>query len=351
MPLVPEAASLHIPAVDLQLLETDSGRAQIKELIAAAMKSFGCFYLVNHGCDVEHLFDYSKKMFDLPMEAKEAVPTNQVRAGYSNMAYAKEELEQMHRTQIAGCGMSQKRGPFNGHVEFFRFLFNEDTAFDSNGMNIWPDEKTHSTLAGFRDFVRTYVSQVDTVAKQIISIYTEILGLSPGALDCEFEASQSDMRLAHYLASEKPTFGLKAHLDNTFLTFIPQSDRAGLEICTDSGYWFRPKPMPGSIMVNSGYLLRRWTNHHWESMLHRVVNEINEDRYACVTFYYPSRNTKIACLPTCTSDADPPQYKPIACGDFLHEWVHGEDGVPRAMRSLTEQQQAASQLDAARRQA
>ena len=87
------------------------------------------------------------------------MPVNEIRSGYTNTEYTKVELDiiagRREPDAIKRPKTDTRRGPFNGHVEFFRFFFNADTAFDTNGKNFWPDEETNPSIAGFR-ILRSY---------------------------------------------------------------------------------------------------------------------------------------------------------------------------------------------------
>lgn len=90
--------------------------------------------------------------------------------------------------------------------------------------------------------------------------------------------------------------------------------------------------MPGAILVNSGDLLRRWTNHKWLSTLHRVVNLPGQDRYAIPFFWNPRADFLMEALPGCTSEENPARYKPTTFTDYMDGWFAGEYST---LRSLT----------------
>ena len=101
-----------------------------------------------------------------------------------------------------------------------------------------------------------------------------------------FSGAQSCLRMSNYPDPKtEPALGVGAHTDSGILTLLGQSDKPGLELCLPNGRWVQPQPMPGAYLVNSGDLLRRWTNHRWLSTLHRVVNLPNQERYAIPFFW------------------------------------------------------------------
>jgi hypothetical protein len=75
-----------------------------------------------------------------------------------------------------------------------------------------------------------------------------------------------------------------AHSDFGTLTLLFQDDVGGLEIAdlgsanTEKSAEFEKhgsftpvKPVPGTVVVNIGYLLMRWSNGRWKNTIHRVM--------------------------------------------------------------------------------
>jgi isopenicillin N synthase-like dioxygenase len=147
-----------------------------------------------------------------------------------------------------------------------------------------------------------------------------------------------------------------AHSDFGTLTLLFQDDIGGLEIADLSSAnteksaefekygSFKPvKPVPGTVVVNVGYLLMRWSNGRWKNTIHRVVGppslpvsangdnpraigldagsleDTTPGRYSIPFFASPDSETMIEALPGCWSKGVPKRWKPINAGDFLHK--------------------------------
>lgn len=148
-----------------------------------------------------------------------------------------------------------------------------------------------------------------------------------------------------------------AHSDFGTLTLLFQDDIGGLEIADlgsanteksaefEKNGSFRPvKPVPGTVVVNVGYLLMRWSNGRWKNTIHRVkgppsipMREVSTDsdnpratrsdvghlegvtpeRYSIPFFAAPDPETMIEALPGCWSEDVPKRWKPINAGRYL----------------------------------
>ena len=79
--------------------------------------------------------------------------------------------------------------------------------------------------------------------------------------------------------------------------------------------------IPETIVVNTGDLIERWTNHVFRSTKHRVRipqdQRAKQSRYSIAYFCHPNTDTEISCLLTCQNKENPPLYPPITAGDYL----------------------------------
>lgn len=90
------------------------------------------------------------------------------------------------------------------------------------------------------------------------------------------------------------------------------------------GSWREVQPIPGTLVINLGDMMARWTNDRWRSTLHRVVNPSDADaamsrRQSIAYFCHPNYDAEIACLAGCASDDDPPRYPPILAGEHMRQ--------------------------------
>ena len=209
---------------------------------------------------------------------------------------------------------------------------------------MWPSEET---LPGFREFMSLFFHECSTLVQQLLSALSVALNLHPGnSLTTFHSASHFNMSLLHYPAL--PTKALltgthtriPAHSDFGTLTLLFQDSVGGLEIAepgstsTETSIGFekdgrfrRVPPKPGTVVVNVGYLLMRWSNGRWKNTVHRVVeppfssdeggNGMTPSRYSIPFFASPNPATVVDALPGCWSEEVPRRWKAISAGDYI----------------------------------
>jgi len=187
------------------------------------------------------------------------------------------------------------------------------------GPNLWPDE---ADLPGFRAGALQYVATMDHLARRFLPAVAVALDLDPTSFDAPFVDSQFSFRLSHYppVKAEANQFGIAPHTDSNFMTFLAQTEVPGLQVRMPSGNWLDVPYIPGSFAVNSGDIMKRWTNGRFKSTPHRAVPPIGHHRFAIPFFLGPNFDQRIECLPTCTSPNNPPQWPPITYAEWQAYW-------------------------------
>jgi isopenicillin N synthase-like dioxygenase len=80
------------------------------------------------------------------------------------------------------------------------------------------------------------------------------------------------------------------------------------------------EPRPNSFIINIGDLMAMWTNDHWVSNLHRVVNPPpatahTARRLSVAYFAHADYDALIRCIPTCISSTGIAQHPPVLAGE------------------------------------
>ncbi len=187
--------------------------------------------------------------------------------------------------------------------------------------NIWPDRPTH-----FRDLVELYADRAYALGLRLMRISALALGLEEDHFFPFYAPMLHRLRFAYYPDQpEDPEPGQlrnAAHTDFAGFTILLQDDApGGLQVQSPAGEWIDVPATPGTLIINTGDLIQRWTNDRWISNVHRVVNPPRDhkgstSRLSLVFFTGPSMDSEIACIPSCCV-SEPARYAPIRAGDHV----------------------------------
>ncbi|MEX2647584.1 MAG: 2-oxoglutarate and iron-dependent oxygenase domain-containing protein [Alphaproteobacteria bacterium] len=280
--------------------------------ISRASETVGFTFVVGHGVPwdlVERTFEAAAQFHAQPIEAKRAFAIDEHNIGYMGFGASVTRSSAVN---------ANTRPNLNEAVFFKRERAPGDPKVIANkrfcGMNRWPD------LPGFRATVIDYCAALETLARRLVPVYAASLDLPEGFFDAAFAEPQFTLRMSHYpsvAAHGDNEFGSAPHTDSSFITLLAQSPVAGLEIRARDGAWLAAPVIPRSILVNSGDMMRRWTNHRYLSTPHRVRNVSGLDRYAIPFFFDAGMDYPIGCLPTCQSPDNPARYPPTTYAEYM----------------------------------
>ena len=123
------------------------------------------------------------------------------------------------------------------------------------------------------------------------------------------------------------------HLGGLEAAVVGSSEKDNSASYQSTGTWFDVPVKQGGVLVNVGYLLKRWTNRRWESLVHRVgvppafkskleQEDLEDDivipeRFSVPFFIYPNLDTVVEPLPGMLDAEHPRTWPPIYVGDFL----------------------------------
>jgi isopenicillin N synthase-like dioxygenase len=172
-----------------------------------------------------------------------------------------------------------------------------------------------------------YCDALEALGKSLLPIYAVALDLPQDFFTPGFLEPQYTLRLAHY-PQQDPTveneFGIAPHTDSTFMTLLAQNHIPGLQLLTQAGEWLDAPALPGTFLVNSGELLKRWTNERFLATPHRVVNRSGRERYSIPFFFDASIDYRMEPLPTCVSAERPAKHPPTTYAEY-QAWVQGQN--------------------------
>ena len=130
-------------------------------------------------------------------------------------------------------------------------------------------------------------------------------------------------------AVDEPRLRYGAHTDYDGFTILQRASSQGpdgLEIQAANGTWEPVPSPPGTLTINIGDLLARWTNDRWRATRHRVApapranggrHSASSGRLSIVYFTGPHPDTIVKCLPCAKCSEHPPKYKPITAYEHV----------------------------------
>ncbi|MEM9026273.1 MAG: 2OG-Fe(II) oxygenase family protein [Verrucomicrobiota bacterium] len=188
------------------------------------------------------------------------------------------------------------------------------------GSEYWPSPE-------FEAYMRTFYGQIRGVASTVMDAFALSLGLPEGYFDPKHTGLTQTLRLLHYPpveAVQEGQLGAGAHTDYGTLTVLFQDDAGGLQVQNVNGEWVDAPPIPGTVVINTGDLIARWSNDRFKSTPHRVVPRpaaMKNGRLSIAFFSDPDPDVMIEAIPSCVSAGSPAKYPPISAGDYIAERI------------------------------
>jgi len=200
--------------------------------------------------------------------------------------------------------------------------------WDKNWRNHWPQE---SDAPGFKQTMLEFFQSCHELHCIVMRAIALGLDLDETFFENKINEQYHNMRLLSYppiktsLLMKDGQARAGAHSDYGTLTLLFQDNVGGLEVQNPHTKHFQPaKPIPGTIVVNSGDLLARWSNDILRSTLHRVVapptanaDGMTPHRQSIAFFCNPNGSAKISCLPNCHWPGNDAKYTPITTEEYI----------------------------------
>ena len=310
-----------IPVIDIARLRDGTDSARVGAELARAATEVGFLYVRNHGVDaglVERARGTALEFFRLPGEAKREAGTNRFHHGYlkpgSTKMYddARLDLKESFNWGIelgTASGSGSNGEPGHGP---------DADATPANpllGPNVWP-----AAMPELKACVYPYFEAASACAEDLLRGFALGTGLDADHFIRLRDRPVSRGSLQYYPpqpeGAEEDQFGVAPHTDFGVLTVLCQDQIGGLQIQRRNGEWAAMPPVPGTLVVNIGDLLERWSNRRYHSTVHRVINSSGRERLSLVLAYDPNFETLVDPRAFC-APGEEPQDEPITCGDYL----------------------------------
>ena len=295
-----------IPVIDIAPLRDGRNPDAVAQALHAASRDLGFIYVRGHGIPEETIAAAracALAFFRGPQAKKASVAISPRHRGWLGAGGAKMDDDQtadLKESFIWGWQDSV------GHTP-------EDHPL--RGRNLWPD-----FVPALQDHAMAYYRAADEVARHLMRGFALGLGLEEGFFLRTCRAPLSRASFVYYpqqpedLGEER--FGVGPHTDFGVLTVLCQDEVGGLQVRDAKGEWIHAPPIEGTLVVNVGDLLSRWTDGAYVSTPHRVVNTSGRERLSLVLAFDPDPETLIDAREIFGAD-HPAREAPIACGDYL----------------------------------
>jgi len=292
-----------IPVIDLdfitngeitQAILKDAKTTLIAEEIRYALHEVGFMYLINHrvpSAIIDNAFKVSKSFFDLDVETK--------------IKYRKIAVVENH-----------------GWIQAGQELLHPKSIFElREGFDFVDPTKKIMECPLFTVEMSTFKTACEKFARKILLLLSLALQIEDvnffvktcSHLDDPNVQNECDMRAIYYppipnnYDIPEGTVRCASHTDYELMTLLFQDNVGGLEVRRTDGSWLPATPISGSILVNTGDLLEKWTSGYFPATKHRVIiptTEIKQriSRYSFAYFFAPDNETivsPIVCSPLC----------------------------------------------------
>ncbi|KAI0053649.1 Clavaminate synthase-like protein [Auriscalpium vulgare] len=330
-PITPSGAakSFSIPIIDFSkyiYATSIAEKRRTADEIVNGFKEAGFIYLYGHGIplsDIDNVYKKSAQFFALPSEVKDKLAWEDPR---SNRGYVKIGRERVTQSDDPDeiAALRAKAPDYKETMEIGR-------DWDETWKNQWPQE---SDVPAFRETMMHFFQTCHDLHKQVMGSIALGLDLDEMFFQDKIHEQYHNLRLLSYpsiktsLLREHGQARAGAHSDYGTLTLLFQDSVGGLEVQNPHTKEFQPAhPHSGTIVVNAGDLLARWSNDVLRSTLHRVVappslkisetESITPSRQSIAFFCNPNGGAEISCLPTCYGPGNEKKYPSVTTEDYI----------------------------------
>lgn len=282
---------------------------RVGEAIRLACSEVGFFYITNHGVPqtvIDQAMAAAKTFFAHSPEVKRQVAVNKRHRGWH---------------ALGGALMYEATKP--DFKEFFSMgleLPEDDPSVLAGealrGPNQWP-----AFMPELRTALDDYYAAIAHAGADLLKAVAVGLGIEQEFFAPKYGKPLQRTQMVYYPPhppmAETDQFGVAPHTDYGCITLLYQDNSGGLQVRElGANSWIDATPIEGSLVVNVGDLLARWSNDRFRSTLHRVINKSGHERYSIATFYDP---TYSAMVDPCDLgiEASASLYPPVAAGDYI----------------------------------
>ncbi|KIY65023.1 Clavaminate synthase-like protein [Cylindrobasidium torrendii FP15055 ss-10] len=311
-----DTAFSEIPIIDMSLIYTDDSKARLRlaQEVRDACVNVGFFYVKNHGIPaqlVENFLNESKAFFAQPEATKMQIENK------------KSPAFKGYHPALSSNNDPNNEGDLH---EGFEFGYEPmDTQRNTEGLqngamagaNVWP-----SGFPAFREAALAYYHASIQFGKALFPLFALALELPPDFFEDKTRNSAALMKMLHYPPQtgtvDDRVIGIGAHTDWECFTMLwQQPGIQALQVLNPDGKWIDAPALPGTLVINLGDQLARWTNGIFKSTVHRAVNRSGVERYSSPLFFGTDYDVRLEPISSCVSVERPMQYDVVTAGEYV----------------------------------
>lgn len=299
-----EARADDIPIIDLRdyfSSESDDALNSVADQLRIACEETGFYSIVGHDISAKDLgdtFEQVRQFHALPLDTKKQILMDRPDWPVGGMGYLPLKNRKLPARETGNVNEA--------------FIIKCDDQLRMND-NQWPDVQA---MPEFRERIEKYAQQMESLGKRLLPIYAKALGMPLDFFQEAFVDPLYRLRMTHYppvgMDSDN-AFGIAPHVDTSFFTILAQ-DQPGLTVFSERRkVWVKAPVVKDAFIVNTGELLKQWTNDRFLSTRHFANNNIGtQSRYSIPFFFNANPHYVMSCIPSCFSDDNPAKYPPIS---------------------------------------
>jgi isopenicillin N synthase-like dioxygenase len=301
---VEQATPEDIPLIDVsEYFSTGCETALETAAIALgrANRNTGFFFLTGHAIPQKSIDDglqQARRFHELAIKTKLELQMDQPDSPIQGVGYLPFKNRKLpHRP----------RGNLN---EAFLIKRDHEITLDDN---LWPKERD---LPGFRKSIEQYAKRLEELSLRLLPVYARALNMEKTFFEPAFSKPFYRLRLTHYPDTSRDhvdQYGIAPHVDTTFFTLLIQNS-PGLCIFSEKRQcWISVPMVQDTIIVNTGELLKHWSNDEFVSVKHFANNnQSGASRYSIPFFFNANTNFRMTCIPSCCGPGRPARYPAIS---------------------------------------
>ena len=296
-----------IPVIDLAPIFAGdtSGYQRVAAEMRTAAEAIGFFYICNHGvpkATIEVAQTIAHEFFACRQEDKLSVAMH----GSGHRGFLQIGEATMHENALSDLKESYVWG---------LDIPSRDSDLLAGSIlapNIWP-----VFMPGMRPALNEFFAATHVCGRHLLRAFAASLDLPLDYFLGSFDKPVSRGSLVYYPPQPadlgRQQFGVGPHTDYGCLTLVYQDAVGGLQVATRDGEWVTAVPIEDTFVVNIGDLMARWSNDHFKSTSHRVVNSSGVERYSVAMFIDPNADTTV----TPVYEGETSRFNPVRVGDYI----------------------------------